>query len=389
MHWVARWCGATIWFMPRACFLIVGCVVLLTACQRNDDVSWTPTEVEIVHGDKFEVDDFIMEVATAPSGDRFAVVRRGEMCVESLTADIASTCAEVRSRPFIGSVSWSSDASRFAWSSDVLTDPEEPTLSVFDVEDGVIDVIDSGTGSSVDVAPFFGPDDELYAFRSERFRDRAQLVRIGSSGDVDAIGSVGLPENAIVQSAPRPIGDGRWVLAIDDLDGAGSSLVLVDLDEHTVDMIDLDEPSFVVDATDTHLLLGSFKGLNQVEPDAFSLLSLEDGQSRPFDGGVQAGEFLMAVGFSPDGSFVVAAIDDPDNSEEPDARSRLVGLPVDGNRLGDPVVIARAEDLGIDSGEPFDPAGVVGGREILWNPDGALVLSVDRRSISVLDTRPS
>jgi hypothetical protein len=373
------------------CALAVGC--------SGGETAWTPDNVEIGDTRIVDLKDSTYDISVSPLGDRYVSESNGELCVRSIGPG-DDECAQLGDGRSIGpqTLAWNSDGSQILFTDDYTLRFDEPDVSIFDIESGDIEVLtDDGeddnrltdeddettVSSTLDVAPFFGPDDVVHFFRAGDIEDRWELVRLDDSGDTEAVGDIDLPRRSFVSAAPRSIGDDRWLLMVDQYDPASSELAVIDLGDESIEMIELDEQSILVDASTTHALVASARSRQQLLDDPFSLVSLNEGRDRRVKLDLDDEEIMSSAGFSPDGSAVVVAVSALGES----ATDRLVAMEVDDNRLGDPTVLLEADVFEKDFDDGLPAIGGVGfGGEIVWTKGGQLVVGIGFENLAVVET---
>jgi WD40 repeat protein len=370
--------------------LLLFAAVLATSCS-GDESAWTPGNIEIGDARVVDLETSIFEISVSPLGDRYATTTDGEVCVQALERGGDDECAGLDDGRSAASTTfaWNSDGSQILFTDDSRFDFEEPDVTVFDIESGDVAVLTDdgessyGESTSIDVAPFFGPDDAVYFFRAGGIDERFDLMRLDDSGDVKAVGDIGLPRGSFIAFAPRPIGGDRWLLLVDEVDPGTSTLAVVDLGDESIETIELDEQSFLVDATATQALIISARARAQLFPEPFSLVSLGDGRDRSVKPDLDGEESVTGVGFSPDGAAVVAAI----SSFEESNNDRIVTMELDDDRLGETVELFDADQFDgkfDDTVPPFNGLGATG--EIAWTESGRLVVGLGRENFAVVET---
>ncbi len=387
--------------MRRFIPLSVVLAIASPACSGDGDANWEPDSIEFGDRQEFDVEDGLFRVAVNPEGDRYAVRRDDTVCIVGLGADesesdVTEVCSDPARGPSIEAGSWSNDGDGFAWTDDFTRLLFEPDVSVlapgtgdFDVltDDGVDDVSGDDGTPFIDQAPFFGPDDVVHFFRTTDLDDRPELARIDDEGEVEQVDGVRLPRNSFVLAAPRRVDDDRWALVYRSFERDESAIAVIDVAEGSIDTIELDEPAYLLDVSEDSAIVVSADALARADTaGAFSIVPLAGGRARTLDADLDDGEVPRAAGFSPDGSFVVLAVDA--RNAEPDD-TRLVSVPLDEEgRAGDPSVLLAVEEFSDDAPDDVNLFGVDAFGSIIWTEDGRLVFGTSNERLVVIETTP-
>ena len=380
--------------------MTLAAALVAAGCGGDAAPAWDVEAVAFEALEVFEVDGLASQTNVNPSGDRYVSfdgLAAFELCVVSLTADVDDRCTERDRSVWLRSLGWSDDGSQVVFTDDLTFRFDEPDIARFDTTTGDIDILtddgsdvvprraDPGGDADLDIAPFFGPDGAVHFFRTKNLDRRFELYRLDESGDASPVGNLRLPAGTFIPSAPRPIGDNRWVAVFETIYGREASIGIIDLDDESIETIDLDERVALVDAMGTHVIIASVDDLNRFEPDPFSIVSLETGRDRRIDAGIDGDVRLTGAGFSPDGSFVTLIATDRESNE-------LIGLALDDGRLGDPVVLLTAVEIASDldlGDERSRWSGVGGSSEFIWPEDGSLTFAVSFEHLAVVQSSRS
>ncbi|MFV0427590.1 MAG: hypothetical protein ACK5KU_11235 [Beutenbergiaceae bacterium] len=295
----------------------------------------------------------------APEGTRWLAPGDNALCVSSLIDDdVQEVCAPWEDSLTRMGVSWSSDGQQVLFTQDHFIMANEPDVALFDIDAGTIEVLTqdndddyfSGEESGpVDLAPFFGPDDEIYLWRSLREADGGeptfQLHRLGSDGFLIPIDGARLaPDTAPLQPAVAA-GDDRWLLTTLPSGAPANQLLALAFDGDSVQMEQLETPGLttawlVAAGQSRAIVVDQDQAAAQRQELTWLLLDLKTGASTQ----APAESDLMPLGanISPDGSYGLIASYDPETGE-----ITLVAWEFAEDGRADPLLVTDA--LSVDS----------------------------------------
>lgn len=337
----------------NAVVLIV--ILLAVACQSDDGDGQAADainpETMVVSGVRTVPlsggDNAPAIVNVAPDGRTWSYATNGQMCVSSL-GEIESgeqsdepddlqylddVCVDIDTTVSDAGAGWSSDSTRLVVTEDVFRTLVDSDILEFDTAEGRIEVLtddgfdgpmiglgsddDAAEGADLDVAPFFGPDDNIYFWRNEsRSNDlRFGLYRLGDDGPVPIEGGV-LPAGQIPLAAAVPAGVDRWVLAIQDLDDPNFSVIrTLMLDNDTVDIGEVPtntETAHILDASASQVIVVAQRGLVSATLGELEIVNLDDGQRATIPVGGRV-DRLLGAAFAPDGTSVLTVVQHIEN----------------------------------------------------------------------------
>jgi len=305
-----------------------------------------------------------------------------QFCVATVEgSDLTRECFPWDDSIDVNSFSWSPDNSLLYFTPDFIRRFDEPDIWSYEAATGALNnLTDDGTDDAsderavFDVAPFVSAVGTPYFFSLDANFGDPELSSLEEDGSVRSIPGVALTRGTPVGPL-HPVGNDRFVFQ-SFIGPGGAPLIVLDLEAGQAAEIEL--PLF-----DLPIVLGSGSGA-AVVADNEAIQRFEDIELElvdfDTDGGAVDVERLdlglpepfvpPVIGFSPDGSAMVAAV-----ATEDDAH-RLVGAQRDeSGRFGDPVEIAPPGFLGTDDdGRPVFPRTFGSLPVLVWTDDNQLMI---------------
>ncbi len=375
--------------------IAVFALLFLAACS-GDETPGDSSRIDLataVVGDPVEMPAERIVLPPGSTSARWVEVADEQVCAVTLIAVKPSReCFTWTTSLDYGSFHWSPDGATLYFTEDFRFRFDEPDIWSFDSAGGVLtNETDDGTDeafgdrSRLDTSPFTNDAGELHFFTLGRDPNRTGLSMIDSDGTVRPLPGISLL-GARPSGVIHPVGADRFLYSGFTSEDGRDVVLLLDLGSGTTSEIEVRriETPIIVGAAPGIAIVVDLEKVQRFGDATLEFLDLElDGERiRNVDLGAIDPVYLPTVGFSPDGSALVAIVR-PIGDDD----LQLIGVQrtVTGE-FGEPVTLAPAGFLGTNAqGRARFPLTNRSLPRIVWTDDDQLLIPTDDDVMLVFD----